>query len=205
MLLLLRKHKHGHFMNKKFRKYLLYAVGEMGLVIVGILIALQIDNWNTERQQEALLNSYLQTITGNMRDDARALERLRATRSARTFDAMRAALFMGRFEVTFDVAEIFFFNKVTREAVQNLRFKSDTSGYEALKNSGVMYRLQGRDIGRLLSRYYEQVSHIEDLEAQLNGMLNTLNLQFVNSFPDSIPQWQFWAPRALPPDLFQEL
>lgn len=33
-------------------RYLIYAVGEIGLVVVGILLALQIDNWNDERKQE---------------------------------------------------------------------------------------------------------------------------------------------------------
>jgi len=28
------------------RKYLLYAIGEIALVVIGILIALQINNWN---------------------------------------------------------------------------------------------------------------------------------------------------------------
>jgi hypothetical protein len=34
----------------KFSKYLLYAVGEILLVVVGILIALQVDSWNEERK-----------------------------------------------------------------------------------------------------------------------------------------------------------
>jgi len=34
--------KHDVFMNKEFRKYLSYAVGELVLVVVGILVALQI-------------------------------------------------------------------------------------------------------------------------------------------------------------------
>jgi hypothetical protein len=34
----------------RFRKYLLYAVGEILLVVIGILIALQINNWNEERK-----------------------------------------------------------------------------------------------------------------------------------------------------------
>ncbi|MBT8376347.1 MAG: hypothetical protein KJO22_05725 [Bacteroidia bacterium] len=33
----------------KTKKYLLYAIGEIILVVIGILIALQIDNWNTAR------------------------------------------------------------------------------------------------------------------------------------------------------------
>jgi uncharacterized protein YlxW (UPF0749 family) len=31
------------------RKYLLYAIGEIMLVVIGILIALQVNNWNEER------------------------------------------------------------------------------------------------------------------------------------------------------------
>jgi hypothetical protein len=30
------------------RKYLVYAIGEITLVVIGILIALQINNWNIE-------------------------------------------------------------------------------------------------------------------------------------------------------------
>ena len=35
------------------RKYLLYAIGEILLVVIGILIALQINNWNEERKDRA--------------------------------------------------------------------------------------------------------------------------------------------------------
>lgn len=34
----------------KFSKYLLYAVGEILLVVIGILIALQVNNWNEQRK-----------------------------------------------------------------------------------------------------------------------------------------------------------
>ena len=33
----------------KVSKYLLYAIGEIFLVVIGILIALQINNWNEKR------------------------------------------------------------------------------------------------------------------------------------------------------------
>ena len=35
----------------KFSSYIIYAVGEIILVVVGILIALQINNWNESRKQ----------------------------------------------------------------------------------------------------------------------------------------------------------
>ena len=37
------------FTENKFSKYILYAVGEIILVVIGILIALQINNWNEDR------------------------------------------------------------------------------------------------------------------------------------------------------------
>ena len=36
----------------KFSKYLLYAIGEIVLVVIGILIALQINNWNEEQKSK---------------------------------------------------------------------------------------------------------------------------------------------------------
>ncbi len=33
----------------KFSKYLLYAIGEIVLVVIGILIALSINNWNKRK------------------------------------------------------------------------------------------------------------------------------------------------------------
>jgi hypothetical protein len=39
------------FAEYKFSKYLLYAIGEIILVVIEILIALSIDNWNDERKK----------------------------------------------------------------------------------------------------------------------------------------------------------
>ncbi len=43
----------------KTAAYLRYAVGEILLVVIGILIALQVNNWNENRKQE---NSKLQLM-----------------------------------------------------------------------------------------------------------------------------------------------
>lgn len=48
----------------KFSKYLFYAVGEIILVVIGILIALQINNWNEGRKRQNLdRNLLIQTLT----------------------------------------------------------------------------------------------------------------------------------------------
>ena len=41
------------------KKYLIYAIGEVMLVVVGILLALQINNWNEKRKAQIIENEYL--------------------------------------------------------------------------------------------------------------------------------------------------
>lgn len=53
----------------KFGKYLLYASGEIVLVVIGILIALQINNWNENQKKEKQLDSIYTIIKQNLRTD----------------------------------------------------------------------------------------------------------------------------------------
>jgi len=73
MLKFFRKIRKNLLTENKFSKYLLYAVGEIFLVVVGILIALQINNWNNgkiERKEEK--KSYL-NIKRQILDDKNEL------------------------------------------------------------------------------------------------------------------------------------
>lgn len=46
----------------KFSKYLIYALGEIVLVMIGILLALQVNNWNENRKEKILLQDYYKLI-----------------------------------------------------------------------------------------------------------------------------------------------
>ena len=50
-------------------KYLFYAVGEITLVVIGILIALQINNWNEERKKIQAIKVYFHNLANDLRDD----------------------------------------------------------------------------------------------------------------------------------------
>lgn len=50
MLRFFRQIRQGLLTHNKFSKYLLYAIGEIVLVVLGILIALQINTWNEDRK-----------------------------------------------------------------------------------------------------------------------------------------------------------
>ena len=53
----------------KFSKYLLYAIGEIVLVVVGILIALQINNWNENQKRNRLEISLISEMKENLQND----------------------------------------------------------------------------------------------------------------------------------------
>ncbi len=59
MLKFFRRIRQNLLSENKFSKYLLYAIGEIILVVIGILIALQINNWNEEQK---LLSNEKETI-----------------------------------------------------------------------------------------------------------------------------------------------
>lgn len=61
--------------NKKIQ-YLKYGLGEILLVVIGILIALQIDNWNQSVLDKKSLNEYLIKIKLHTAEDIEQLEDL---------------------------------------------------------------------------------------------------------------------------------
>jgi len=70
MIRLFRKIRHQLLSENNYSLYLLYAGGEIILVVVGILFALQINNWNEHRKEKAveleLLKSLKDEITANI-------------------------------------------------------------------------------------------------------------------------------------------
>ena len=55
--------------DNKPMKYVRYAIGEIVLVVVGILIALQINNWNNSNQRNDLKSVYLQRLINDIKKD----------------------------------------------------------------------------------------------------------------------------------------
>ncbi len=53
----------------KSSKYLKYAIGEIVLVMIGILLAMQINNWNENRKQKNEFSTILKTIKEDLKRD----------------------------------------------------------------------------------------------------------------------------------------
>ena len=75
MLTFFRRIRKGLIDSSSARKYVLYAIGEIALVVFGILIALQINNWNEERKHRIDEVSLLRVLKSNFET---SLEELKA-------------------------------------------------------------------------------------------------------------------------------
>jgi hypothetical protein len=69
MIKFFRKVRHRLLSENKFSKYLLYAIGEIFLVVIGILIALQLNNWDTESKAETKELNLLAEMRENLESD----------------------------------------------------------------------------------------------------------------------------------------
>ena len=49
------------------KKYMVYAIGEVLLVMFGILLALQVHNWNENKKANEKAHSYLQQILNELK------------------------------------------------------------------------------------------------------------------------------------------
>ncbi len=58
----------------KFSKYFIYALGEILLVVIGILIALQINNWNQQEQTKEKELKYLSLIKKEMEGNLQSIQ-----------------------------------------------------------------------------------------------------------------------------------
>ena len=66
MIKFFRKIRQNLLIENKTGKYFKYAIGEIVLVVIGILIALQINNWNEDRKKRELELSTLAELKSNL-------------------------------------------------------------------------------------------------------------------------------------------
>lgn len=69
MIGIFRKIRFRLFGENKIRKYFIYAIGEVLITVVGILIAIQINNWNQQRLAEIKINRLLLEIQNNLENE----------------------------------------------------------------------------------------------------------------------------------------
>jgi len=86
MIKLFRKIRYNLMEQNKTGKYLKYAIGEIILVVIGILIALSINNWNENRKEKIIEKEIIVGIHGTVKANhhnlIEGLERWQSTTNA---------------------------------------------------------------------------------------------------------------------------
>jgi len=69
MIIFIRKVRQELMAGNRIRKYLFYAIAEIFLVVIGILIALKINTWNDGRKQQEIISSIYAIVKNDLETD----------------------------------------------------------------------------------------------------------------------------------------
>ncbi|WP_460219143.1 DUF6090 family protein [Psychroserpens sp. MEBiC05023] len=164
----------------KIGKYFKYAIGEIILVVIGILIALQINNWNENRMSQKLESKYYERLLEDVREE---IEILQATLeySTQVYSHAKKAT------VVFENS-----NEIDPNPVQNLIDiyqasqlhdpNSAASTYKELIASGQINLISNEDLKTALIRYYE----INWDESTVFKLQNNYRKNLRGKMPDNI-------------------
>lgn len=150
MLRFFRQIRQRLLTQNKLSKYLLYAVGEVLLVVLGILIAIGVDNWNEDREQESEFRIALANLLIDLNDD---LGHFRILDSVNTDNINNAEIqinILARPNTTDDIGiiqghPIYF---------MNLDYTRDT--YTSIVNSDMFHHSRNQTLKSALSDYYRE-------------------------------------------------
>jgi hypothetical protein len=76
MINFFRKIRQNLIQQNKMGKYFKYAIGEIFLVVIGIIIALQLNNWNEEQKKLKLKKTYVKALIADYSNDTLELKQL---------------------------------------------------------------------------------------------------------------------------------
>ena len=153
-----RKHNSG---NSHRRNYVFYAIGEIALVVVGIVIALQIDNWNNQRIESKIEREILKELRASLNNDLLKYQHNKQHIKQIEEKVSRLQTILTKGESSPDIDSLF-------GAVYGiLRFEVNTASYEELKSHGINL-ISDDDIRRLTVRIYDThlklIQHMNKIE-----------------------------------------
>ncbi|MCK5400695.1 MAG: hypothetical protein KAJ28_03595 [Flavobacteriaceae bacterium] len=170
MIKFFRKIRQNLIMENKTSKYLKYAIGEILLVVIGILIALQINNWNEERKNRILEADYYCQFLEDINQDALEIKKqldineLRIKNSNKFISLMQQSSF-----TQFDVIQAMLgaISKTT------FTFQPSKAAFEDLKSSGNLGLLKDITIKNKLIAYYTTLEGLIDvIDANSDSSIN---------------------------------
>jgi len=172
---------------RKFGSYLIYAAGEIFLLVIGILLALQINNWNANRKDREEAKKSFQNISRQLKEDRNELIRVRDFNNYYSARYERAVqLIAGKDSEKTDTLTV-----LIMELSQYSDFHRSENIYETLVNSGSIKMLKNSEITSGLQKLemtYTSLNKLEDIHweiilnelyPELRGVINYATLEIV--------------------------
>lgn len=138
-------------MENKTGKYFKYAIGEIVLVVIGILIALSINNWNDQRLERTQEIKYLKNIKSDLSKDLINLDRQLSIRKEKHKGSSKLISQINGTAIT-DLDELIF-NVVN--SIMEERFTPNNSTYNELNSSGNLNIISNDSIKSLIMELQE--------------------------------------------------
>ena len=149
----------------KTGKYLKYAIGEIILVVIGILIALQLNDWNDHRKQVELEKEYYCRLLDDVRLDKEQIQNLTQLAKERLVasnQSVRLLLNDGSKKI-----EIGTQISLSGKAIYS-DFEPNNSAYEDLKSGANLNIISDKSIIKALNHYFNRVEELKSI-IMING------------------------------------
>ncbi|MCO5723400.1 DUF6090 family protein [Robiginitalea marina] len=189
MIKFLRKIRQSLLAENRFAKYLLYAFGEIVLVVIGILIALSINNWNEDLKNEEKELKYLSNLNLEIISDSLSLERSWFRNRQRKIECLEMAknYVMGNY---FLKDTVLFINNVGFGGVNSrASFTGSSRTYNELVSTGNLSLISNDALRDLIVAYYRNKDFVEEYSRNIRSEYATYvnSVRVYNSqYPDSI-------------------
>ncbi|MDT8416015.1 MAG: DUF6090 family protein [Flavobacteriaceae bacterium] len=171
----------------KVRNYFLYAIGEILLVVIGILIALQINNWNEGRKNRAYELTMLEEVHKELLKDSESIESWILSLKSTQHSFRELAIMKNDPDPNLDSLD-FHLEKVRG---YGMTFTINKSPFEAIKSGG-LDRISNQEIRNNLSTLFGL--HVESIEEWINEVLR------VELFTRDEIFYELFDPVAIPND-----
>ena len=165
--------------NGKTGKYLKYAIGEIVLVMVGILLALQVNNWNENRKEQNKVTSFLTKMREEIKSDIKYLmesDSVYAIYESNTEKAIER-IYQAKTIQDILIADSLFSFKWNDLPIH-------TSTYDEMLNTGSFYTLNNKNLQDRISKYYSLIESFQYYIKQVN-----IELQELSRNPNLLPCW----------------
>ena len=143
----------------KSRKYLLYTFGEVFLVIVGILIALQVDNWNEGRIEQIQIKEYEQALVIDLERDIAMVEPI-TRQMQRTLDVIDILGTYTRGKSLVQINNLDLYYLVSFAGYRP--YEWNRAAVEQLKSSGALRNIKNVNLVVKITAYDSLTHHLDD-------------------------------------------